>query len=268
MPRPTIRNDDSRSTVLRAVRLLEVFSAKDTELSLSQIVERSGTPKTSAHRLVSDLVQGGMLERGAYGYRLGLKLFELGHLVPSQRHLRDVALPYLEDLHSATQLTVNLAIRDGDEVVYVEKLVQRNTKVPHTRSGGRLPLHCTALGKAILAFCDQDFCDGYTSRPLTSLTRYSITDPAALREALAEIRHSHIALDNQESQLGLYCVASPVTGYRGQIGAISVTGATRPDQAHQMASAVLVVARALSRSLSRPGFLPVSAAAAVTASEE
>lgn len=246
---PAIRNDNTRSTVLRAVRVLEVFDARDTELSLIHLTQRSGYPKSTTYRLVSDLVEAGLLERGKYGYRLGQKLFEMGHLVPLNRQFRDAALPFVQDLHDATGMTVNLAVLDGSEIVYVEKLVQRSTSVPHTRAGGRLPAHCTGLGKAIMAFSEPAIVDSLLDGPLVALTPKSLVRPDELRRELAEIRCRHVAFDNEESQPGLFCVASPALGPRGVVGAISVTGATRAEQTRQVAPAVITTTRALSRAL-------------------
>jgi DNA-binding IclR family transcriptional regulator len=238
--------------VLRAVAVLEVFTAEDTELGLGLLAERSGNPRSSTHRLVTDLVTCGFLERGQYGYRLGAKLFEMGHLVPLHRRLREAALPFMQDLHEATHLTVNLAMRDANEIVYVEKLVQRGTRVPHTRSGGRLPMHCTGLGKAILAFSQKDDVEQILAEPLVALTPHTITNPSDLRSELADIRQTHVAFDNEESQVGLFCVASPVVGRQGLIAAISVTGARAAEHTQRLAPVVMTVARALSRYVGAP----------------
>ena len=246
-----IRNDKSRSTVLRAVALLESFTFEDVELSLDELARRSGFPRSSTYRIASDLVMTGLLERVNDGYQLGQKLFELGHMVPRHRYLRDVALPYLQDLHEATSMTVNLEMRDGSEIVYVEKLIQRSTTVPHTRSGGRLPAHCTALGKAILAFSPREMIENFLAPDLVALTRHSLTSTEALRRELAEVRTRRIAFDNEESSLGLFCVAAPILGSHGAaVGALSVTGAREAEQARNLAPAVATSARAVSRMLS------------------
>jgi len=144
--------EDRQSSLSRGISLLEMFSVSRPELSISEMARRSGMPKSTTHRLVSDLLSAGILERGEHGIRLGLRLFELGHLVPTQRTLREIALPYAHSLNEVTGLTCNVAVRDGVDIMYVEKITMRNLRVPHSRAGGRLPLHCTALGKAILAY--------------------------------------------------------------------------------------------------------------------
>lgn len=250
MPGLGIRNDKTRSTVLRAVALLESFTFDDVEVCLDELARRSGFPRSSTYRIASDLVRTGLLERSNDGYQLGQKLFELGHMVPRHRYLRDLALPYLQDLHEATSMTVNLAVLDGSEIVYVEKLTQRTTTVPHTRSGGRLPAHCTALGKAVLAFSPREVVEEFFEPELMALTRHSLTNPDALRRELAEVRTKRIAFDKEESSPGLFCVAAPILGSRGiAVGALSVTGAREADHARNLAPAVATSARAVSRML-------------------
>jgi IclR family acetate operon transcriptional repressor len=246
MGRPDIQ--DSESSLSRGLRLLDVFSVTNTELSISELARRSGIPKSTTHRLVCDLVNWGALERGPNGVRLGVHLLEVGHLVPAQR-LREVAVPFAHNLNEITQLTSNLAIRDGQDIVYVEKISSRALRVPHSRAGGRLPIHCTALGKAILAHSDREFVESVLGGELRALSPKSIVDPAALRKELATIRETKVAYDVEESRIGLFCVAAPVFMHRNVVGAISVTGATALAQAQRFAPAVRTTAMALSRML-------------------
>ncbi len=244
------RSEAGESSLRRGLGLLTLFSSVDSELSLSEMARRSGIPKSSVHRLATDLVHWGALERGPRGLRLGVRLFELGNLVPMQAKLRELAVPFAHTLNEVTHLTCNLAMRDGREVIYIEKISSRTLRVPHSRLGGRLPIHATALGKAILAFSDPAFVDEMLSGPLTAKTEKTITDPEMLRRELAAIRESQVAYDVEESRLGLFCVAAPIFGARRRVvGAISVTGATALAQAQHFAPAVRTTAMALSRSL-------------------
>jgi IclR family acetate operon transcriptional repressor len=248
MPRPV--SQDTISSLTRGLGLLELFSVRDSEISVSEMARRSGIPKSTTHRLVSDLIAWGALEHGATGVRLGVRLFELGHLVPAQRRLREIALPYAHNLNEVTHLTSNLAIRDGQEIIYIEKVSSRSLRIPHSRAGGRLPLHCTALGKAILAHSDPDFVDSMLNGELKQRSARTITDPTELRRELAQIRQTKVAYDVEESQEGLFCVAAPVFAQHNQlVGAISVTGATALAQAQHFAPAVRTTAMALSRVL-------------------
>lgn len=251
MGRPA--QQDASSSLLRGLSLLGLFSVRDSELSISEMARRSGIPKSTTHRLVTDLTSWGALERGTHGLHLGVRMFELGHLVPSQRTLRELAVPYAHNLNEITGLTCNLAVRDGTEIVYVEKVATRNLSVPHSRTGGRLPLNCTALGKAILAFSDHDFVEDVLAGELAARTKRSITDPESLRRELASVRETKVAYDVEESQPGLFCVAAPIFGaHSGVVGAISVTGAAALAQAQLFAPAVRTTAMALSRALGTP----------------
>ncbi len=248
MPRPTEQDAGSASSLSRGLALLDLFTAPDQVLSISEIARRSGIPKSTAHRLALDLIAWGALERGANGVSLGVRLFELGSLVPSSSTLRDLALPFAHNLNEVTKLTSNIAIREGNEVLYIEKITTRTLKVPHSRVGGRARMHATALGKAILAFSDAEFVDAVLSVPLLQQTEKTVTDPAALRRELLKIRTERVAFDVEESRLGLFCVGAPVfSGQGGPVaGAISVTGATDLAIAKHYAPAVLATAMALS----------------------
>ncbi|MFC6021271.1 IclR family transcriptional regulator [Plantactinospora solaniradicis] len=238
------------SSLSRALSLLDAFDKGDGELTLTELADRAGLPKSTAHRLVGDLVKWRALERTPNGLRLGMRLFELGHLVPSPRELRDIALPYLEDLHTTTRKTVNLAVRDGIDIVYVEKLLAPNEPVPHSRAGGRLPMHCTALGKAILAYSSPALLDEVVAAGLRRMTPKTIQDPKALRAELATVRERRIAYDVEESRIGLHCVAAPLFDRRGEIvAAVSVTGMQSRSTARNFAPAVLTASLSLSRQL-------------------
>jgi DNA-binding IclR family transcriptional regulator len=250
MGRPVIQ--DGESSLSKGLRLLDIFSVSNVELSISELARRSGIPKSTTHRLVTELVNSGALERGPHGVRLGVHLLELGYLVPAQR-LREIAIPFAHNLNEVTHLTSNLAIRDGQDVLYVEKISSRSLRVPHSRPGGRLPMHCTALGKAILAYSDRDFVESVLSGELRALSPRTVIDPVVLRKELAGIRETKIAYDVEESRIGLFCVAAPIFAQRNVVvGAISVTGATALAHAQRFAPVVLTTAMALSRFLTMP----------------
>ena len=251
MLRPAEQDAGSASSLSRGLALLDSFTAPDQVLSISELARRSGVPKSTTHRLVLDLIAWGALERGPGGISLGVRLFELGSLVPSSNTLRELALPFAHNLNEVTKLTSNIAIREGSEVLYIEKITTRTLKVPHSRVGGRARMHATALGKAILAFSDRDFVDSVLSEPLLQQTEKTITDPVALRKELSRVRQERVAYDVEESRLGLFCVSAPVfTGQGGPVaGAISVTGATELAIAKRYAPAVLATAMALSSAI-------------------
>lgn len=241
---------DAPSAVRKALGLLDAFTPETPELSIRELSRLSGVARSTTHRLVGELLEWGALERTTAGVRLGMKLFELGSLASTSVTLRGAALPYAHHLHEVTQLTVNVAVRDGREIVYLDKITSRALTVPHSRQGGRNPLHATGLGKAILAYSDPADVDELLAEPLDPLTPKTIVDPAAFRAELARVRERRVAYDVEESRLGLFCVAAPVLDARGRaVGAISVTGATALDQAERFAPAVSTTALAVAGAL-------------------
>jgi len=247
------------SSLLRGLSVLDTFRAEDIELSLTQIASRGDVPMSTAHRLVRDLVAWGGLVRTPTGLRLGMRLFELGRFVPVQRELADVARPFLNDLFQITRKTVNLAVLDGNEIVYVEKLEAPDTPTV-SRSGERYPLHCTALGKAILAFSLPELVDRTVDAGLTAVTAKSITKEQAFRRELAEVRKTRLGFDREELTLGLFCIGTPVFDGRGAlVGALSVSSLESIAGARNLGTTLLTIARALSRDLGEsPNVTPQS----------
>lgn len=243
--------DRGSSSLRRALRLLDSFSPERPELTIRELAQLSGTPRTTTHRLAQDLLEWGALERGSRGLRLGVKLFELGTLAPSQITLNEAATGFLHTLNEVTKLTTNLAIREGSEIVYVVKIGTDSLHVPHSRLGGRGYLHATALGKAILAFTPSDVVDEVLPDPLPIVTPRTITDPGLLRTELASVRRERRAYDLEESRLGLFCVAAPILDKNNAaLAAVSVTGATAFSQAERFAPVVMATAQSISRRLS------------------
>jgi IclR family transcriptional regulator, acetate operon repressor len=247
--------DGDRSSVLgRALSILGAFEGQD-ELRLTELATRSGLPKATAHRIVTQFVHREWLERDGPNVRLGVRLFELGSMVSYNRDLREAAIPFMADLFEATHEAVHLAVRAGLEVLYIEKITgHRMVPVP-TRIGGRMPLHCTGLGKALLAYAPVHILDAVIEHGLLARTEHSITTPDDLRRDLAAIKRTGVAYDMEESTNEIRCVAAPVFGMGDQLAAISVTVSTRrPLQPSQLAPAVRTAALGVTSMLgcSRP----------------
>lgn len=192
-------------------------------LTLAQIVRRTGLPRSSAHRMLERLVQLRWLRRSGRDYELGMRLVELGSLAVHQDRLVRAAGPLLGELHRATGLVVHLAVLDGSDVVYLDKVGDRMIGAIPTRVGGRQPAHCTAVGKAILAYRDQDIDVDLGTR----LTKYSISSGPHLAAELAKVRARGVAFEREESLLGFGCVAAPIGGpgeAQEVIAAVSVCG--------------------------------------------
>ena len=233
----------------RGVQVLQAFRPDGGMLTLSRLVERTGMPKATVHRLAEELVELGLLERQPVGYRPGLGLFELGELFAAKVDLREVALPFLQDLYEATHETVHLGIRDGLDVVYAEKIRGHGGVDVPSRVGGRLPLSSTGVGKALLAFAPVDVVDAVLARPLRRLTAHSVTDPAVLLRELDEIRRTGLAREEEEAALGVACVAAPVVVDGVAVAAVSLALPADRIGFAGLAPAVRAVSLALSRTL-------------------
>ncbi|WP_369231705.1 IclR family transcriptional regulator [Streptomyces sp. R21] len=235
-------------------RLLAVLAAFDhghPALCLSDISRRAGLTLTTTHRLVGALTDWGALERDEDGvYHVGLRLWELAALAPRGLALRQIALPYLEDLYEATHENVQLAVRDGAEVVYIEWISGRSAVGVHIRVGARWPLHATGVGLALLAHGEPAFQDAYCDRPLASFTPHTITDPSRLRRVLAEVRRTGVAVSSRQVTDDALSVAAPVRGPGGTVAAaVSVVVPERDAQVPALIPALRLAARGISRAL-------------------
>lgn len=239
------------SAVGRVAAILAAFQADDRDtLGVSELARRTGLPKPTVHRLVGQLIDNGLLERSGRTVRLGLKLFELGQLVPRQRNLREAARPAMADLREATRHTVNLAILQGTELLYIEILHGPDAPAVPTRVGGRWPLHATGVGKALLAFSPEEKINSLLRGELPRLSERTITTPGRFAQELARIRRTGIAFDSQESQPGLVCAASPVFAPGGELVAgLSVSGWSTKTKLDRVAAAVHTAALTISREL-------------------
>ncbi|WP_369250504.1 IclR family transcriptional regulator [Streptomyces sp. R41] len=244
-------------------RLLAVLAAFDHEhpaLCLSDISRRAGLTLTTAHRLVGALTEWGALERDEDGvYHVGLRLWEIAALAPRGLALRQIALPYLEDLYEATHENVQLAVRDGSEVVYIEWISGRSAVGVRIQVGARWPLHATGVGLALLAHGEAGFQEAYCDRPLASFTPHTITDPGRLRRLLAEVRRTGVAVSSRQVTDDALSVAAPVRGAGGTVvAAVSVVVPQADAQVPALIPAVRLAARGISRAL---GWQPETRAA-------
>lgn len=225
------------------------FSDEVTHLSLAELARRTGLPRSTVHRTATELIRLGWLELVDGDVQLGMRLFELGQVVPRRTTLADAARPLMEDLHQATGFTVHLATLDKVEVVYLEILKTKNARNVGSRVGGRLPAHVTGVGKAMMAYSPEATA-ARIAAGLTRRTPYSITQPGALARELAAIRASGVAFDREESTLGSSCAAAPIFGPGPKVvAALSVTGPTYRIDPRRMAPAVRTAALNLSRQL-------------------
>lgn len=242
--------NDKTSVVARVADLLGAYTGSERGLGVSELARRTGLPKSTVHRLASELVAHRFLERQGVEFGLGLRLFEIGARAARQRNLRDVALPFMADLREATRQTVQLAVLEGSEVVYVEILREKSAPRLPSRVGGRLPAHATAVGKAILAFSPANVVDEVIRNGLTQLGPRTTVVPALLRQQLSRVRAQGVAVDCEEAAAGLVCASSPILRDGDTpVAAISISGWMGKLNPRRMAPAVLTAALAISREL-------------------
>ena len=222
-PQPPSDWDEPRRSVLGRVDcIIGAFDGADTSLTLHELTERTGLPKSTVHRMIDQLAAIGWIERDVAGYRIGMRLFEIGGLASRRSRLSDLAYPHLHALSVATGLAVQMAILDGPDVVYLERIPIGGFRLP-TRLGGRQPAYCTALGKAMLAF-DPDAAAEVLNQELPERTSRTLTKAHELEFELERIAATGLAFDHQESYSGVGCVAAPLRSSGRAIGAVSVTG--------------------------------------------
>jgi DNA-binding IclR family transcriptional regulator len=244
-----------RSVTSRALAILDAFSAAGPRLSLSEIAERSGTPLATAHRLLGELTEWGALTRRADGrYEIGRKLWDLGLLAPVQLELRQVAAPFLSDVHTTIRDTVHLAVRDGSFALYVERISGRESVPVVSSVGSRLPLHATGVGKVLLAAAPPDV-EQEVLRSLTRITRNTVVEPGRLRRELAEVRRRRYARTSEEMSAGAASLAVPVQ-VEGRSGPVVVAalGIVVPPHRRDLLRLVPVLevaARGIGRELAR-----------------
>jgi DNA-binding IclR family transcriptional regulator len=238
----------ANSVLGKARLILESFQHDDVELSLSELSRRTGISKASVHRLAQELVDWGMLERSGFEYRLGMRAFELGSRVPRFRVLRDAARPFMERLHFATKEAVHLAVLDGLEVLYLEKVAAAKSARP-SRIAGRMPLHATSTGKVLLAYSPSTVFEEVVSREMTRYTPHTTVAPGLLAEQVRRIRAQGWGVEQEEIAAGYCSVAVPLfTGNQLLLGALSIAAPTYRADVTALATALTEVSRRVSSS--------------------
>ncbi len=243
MGQPQLDAEPRRSVLGRVDCIIGAFDRTDGALTLHELTERTGLPKSTVHRMVDQLVAIGWIEREVGGYRIGMRLFEIGGLASRHSRLSDLAYPHLHALSVATGLAVQMAILDGADAVYLERIPMKGFHLP-TRQGGRQPAYCTALGKAMLAF-DDEAAAGVLAQELPARTSRTLTEARDLELELERIAETGLAFDHQESYEGLACVAAPLRSSGRAIAAVSVTGPVARIDLHAVAPLVRNTATAI-----------------------
>ena len=209
----TLPSTPTVQVIERMFNLLEVLASREEPVSLKEISEKTGLHPSTAHRILNDLTIGRFVDRPEAGsYRLGMRLLELGNLVKARLSVRDAALLPMRELHKLIQQPVNLSVRQGDEIVYVERAYSERSGMQVVRAiGGRAPLHLTSVGKLFLADDEPQRVRAYATRTgLAGNTRNSLTQLATLERELTQCRQAGVARDNEELELGVRCMAAGI----------------------------------------------------------
>ncbi len=240
------------SVTSRALALLGAFDERHRRLSLSALARRAGLPVATAHRLVGELTAWGALSRTPSGeYVVGRRLWDVGMLAPVQTGLRRLASPYLHDLYGATLATVHLAVRDGTEVLYLDRLSGHASVPVVSTIGSRLPMHATGVGKVLLAHAPPQV-QAEVLAHLTRITPYTINQPGTLRRQLARVRRDDHASTVEEMSLGACSAAVPIRAGEEVVAALGIVVPSLKKDRARLVAAMQVAARGIGRSLADP----------------
>ncbi|MEY3790014.1 MAG: hypothetical protein RLZ09_850 [Pseudomonadota bacterium] len=210
----------SIQVIERMMALLDALASYPDPVSLKELASATGLHPSTAHRILNDMVAKRFVDRSEPGtYRLGMRLLELGNIVKSRLNVREAALPYMQALHRKTQQTVNLSVRQGDEIVYIDRAFSERSGMQVVRAiGGRAPLHLTSIGKLFLSVDDAKLVRAYATRTgLAGNNKNSITDLAKLERELSLVRARGYARDNEELELGVRCMAAGIRDDAGRL---------------------------------------------------
>ncbi|MBN9421218.1 MAG: IclR family transcriptional regulator [Candidatus Accumulibacter sp. 66-26] len=220
----------SIQVIERMMSLLDVLADSPEPASLKILAQTTGLHPSTAHRILAAMTATRLVERQDAGtYQLGIRLLELGNIVKSRINIRDIALPFMQQLHERIGEAINLGIRHDDEIIYAERTSSGRSLVRVVYLvGGRAPLHLTSVGKLFLAADTPENVRAYAKRTgLPGKTPHSLTSLTALEKELDKIRRHGLAFDNEEAEIGLRCVAAPLRNDEGIIVAgLSVSAPT------------------------------------------
>lgn len=247
------RADTATSMVARVALIMKVFDEPGKRLRLDQVVSRTGLPRSSVHRILTQLESAELLQHRPDGYCLVASSLPVDRVL-DHAELRGVASRTLDRLHADTGLVVQLGVLLGGDVVYLDKVAGDSGVLVPTRVAGRTPAHASALGKAMLAQLPAEEVDAVVGTPLRKRTRATIGDVVTLHHELARIRSRHgLAYDAEELTIGLCSIAAPITTGDDEVAGLSLTGAVPVQQLQRTAPFVIRAAGRISQQLSGIG---------------
>ena len=210
----------SIQVIERIVSLLDALAGFPDPVSLKELSKATGLHPSTAHRILNDMVATRFVDRSEPGtYRLGMRLLELGNIVKSRLNVREAAIDAMRTLHRQTQQTVNLSVRQGDEIVYIDRAFSERSGMQVVRAiGGRAPLHLTSTGKLFLSVEEPKAIRAYATRTgLAGHNKNSITDLVKLEKELQQVKKLGVARDNEELELGVRCMAADIMDDSGKL---------------------------------------------------
>ncbi len=240
---------DGLNSVGKALHVIDLLAEAGQAVTGSALARSAGLPKSTVFRLLAQLEQAGYVDRQGSRFVIGRRVFEVGNRTAVCRPdgLRELARPYLADLFVHPLTSVQLTVLDGDEVICVDKLMGTRSVRTAGDVGGRVPATCTAEGKAMLAFTDQELVQPVLSAPLRRLTTCSISRVDLLVDQLARVRAEGVAYDRQESAVGVLAIAAPIRRWGQVVGAIGISGPVGRFNPVSARAAVLRAAAAIGR---------------------
>ena len=246
--------DRGSSSTDKVLAILAAFDAGHRELTLTELAHRADLVVSTVHRRAAQLVAWGALERTAEGrYRIGLRLWEVAALAPRGQGLRELAQPFQEDLYVVTRHNLHLAVREGLELVFLERLAGRDSVPVLTRVGGRFTLHATGVGLVLLAHAPAEVQQAVLDRPLPAYTARTVTDPAVLRRVLDNVRRTGHAVSDGAVTDDALSVAAPVMGAGGEVvAAVSIVVRSGSASPLSLSALVRTAARGISRAVGVP----------------
>lgn len=215
-------------SVERTLSIVEVLSEYDEGLGLTEISEKVGLHKSTVHRLLYTLMVKSYVEQNesTNKYRLTLKLFELGSRKVEKMNIVNIARPILKELMEKTNEVIHLVVREGSDIVYIDKVESQNPIRMYSKVGKRSQVYCTAVGKSMLAYMtDKEVLNIWKNSNIEKLTEYTVTDFDKFKEVLGKVKENGYALDEQENEIGIRCTAASILDHRGEVcSAISISG--------------------------------------------
>ncbi len=247
--------DSGTTAAGKVLAVLATFDRERQSQTLSQIAHRTGLPMSTAHRVVAELAEWGALERNAEGaWHIGLRLWEVASVCPRTQILRDAALPFMQDLYEGTHENIQLAVREGTELVFVERIAGHRSVELLTMVGSRFPIAATGMGRVLLAHAPPDIQEAVLESPLQAFTSQTVVDPVALRTQLSRIRKEQVFVSDRQLSENTVAVAAPVRlGPTGPVNAalgivVAVRSASR---VRHLRHPLLLAARGISAELGR-----------------